>query len=104
MRTGLKTRLFGGALIAAAVYNISVIAAEALSGASKLMVVTTSKYPGKVHILPATLETTQWGWFDNAELPRLTVSSGDTVVIETMAQTIDMPLRARIICQVCATS
>jgi hypothetical protein len=38
----------------------------------------------KVHLLPATLETTQWGWFDNAQKPVLTVKSGDTVVMETM--------------------
>ena len=44
----------------------------------------TSKYPGKVHLLPATLETTQWGWFDNAQPPVLKVDSGDTVVLETM--------------------
>src|SRR5262249_45137256 len=25
----------------------------------------------KVHLLPATLETTQWGWFDNAQPPVL---------------------------------
>src|SRR4051812_33514733 len=33
---------------------------------SKLRVVGL---PGgkKVHLLPATLETTQWGWFDNAQ-------------------------------------
>src|SRR3954453_521746 len=33
---------------------------------SKLRVVGV---PGgkKVHLLPATLETTQWGWFDNAQ-------------------------------------
>lgn len=43
-----------------------------------------SKFPGKVHLLPATLETTQWGWFDNAQAPVLTVNSGDTVVMETM--------------------
>ncbi len=43
-----------------------------------------SKLPGKVHLLPATLETTQWGWFDNAQPPVLTVDSGDTVVMETM--------------------
>jgi acetamidase/formamidase len=49
------------------------------------MVVQATRLPGKVHILPATLETTQWGWFDNAELPRLTVDSGDTVVFETMS-------------------
>jgi acetamidase/formamidase len=83
--TGWRIKLLAAGVGAAAVYNISVIAAEALSGASRLMVVSASKYPGKVHILPATPETTQWGWFDNAELPRLTVSSGDTVVFETMA-------------------
>jgi acetamidase/formamidase len=38
----------------------------------------------KVHVLPATLETTQWGWFDNAQPPVLRVHSGDTVVMETM--------------------
>ncbi len=58
---------------------------SALSGAQKLMVVPASKYPGHVYVLPATLETTQWGWFDNAELPRLVIDSGDTVVVETMS-------------------
>ena len=43
-----------------------------------------SKLPGKVHLLPATLETTQWGWFDNAQPPVLTINSGDTVIMETM--------------------
>ena len=38
----------------------------------------------KVHLLPATLETTQWGWFDNAQAPVLRVNSGDTIVLETM--------------------
>ena len=63
--------------------------------------ITTPGYPGvgpadaklrvvglpggkKVHLLPATLETTQWGWFDNAQAPVLRVNSGDTVVLETM--------------------
>jgi acetamidase/formamidase len=58
---------------------------SALSAAQQLMLVPASKYPGRVHVLPATLETTQWGWFDNAELPRLIVDSGDTVVVETMS-------------------
>ncbi|HXF65070.1 MAG TPA: acetamidase/formamidase family protein [Burkholderiales bacterium] len=40
--------------------------------------------PGKLHLLPATLETTQWGWFDNSQPPVLRVDSGDTIVIETM--------------------
>ena len=42
------------------------------------------KLSGKLHLLPATLETTQWGWFDNAQPPVLTVDSGDSIVIETM--------------------
>jgi acetamidase/formamidase len=58
---------------------------SAISGAQKLMAVPASKYPGHVFVLPATLETTQWGWFDNAELPRLVIDSGDTVVVETMS-------------------
>jgi hypothetical protein len=40
--------------------------------------------PGKVHLLPATLETTQLGWYDNAEKPVLSIEPGDTVVMETM--------------------
>jgi len=38
----------------------------------------------KVHLLPATLDTTQWGWFDNSQAPVLRVNSGDTIVMETM--------------------
>src|SRR5262245_49892203 len=38
----------------------------------------------KIHVLPATLETTQWGWFDNAQPPVLRVKSGDTIIMETM--------------------
>ena len=38
----------------------------------------------KIHLLPATLETTQWGWFNNAQPPVLRINSGDTVVMETM--------------------
>jgi acetamidase/formamidase len=30
------------------------------------------------------METTQWGWFDNAQAPVMTIMSGDSVVIETM--------------------
>src|SRR5258705_6271074 len=39
---------------------------------------------GTYHVLPATLQTTQWGWLDPAEPPKVTVKSGDTVAIETM--------------------
>jgi len=38
----------------------------------------------KRHKLAATLETTQWGWLDPNEGPKLTVNSGDIVSIETM--------------------
>src|SRR3979409_714930 len=38
----------------------------------------------KMHLLPATLDTPQWGWFDNAQPPVLRVNSGDTVLLETM--------------------
>ena len=37
-----------------------------------------------MHLLPATLETTQWGWFNNAQEPVLRIKSGDTIVLETM--------------------
>ncbi|TMH03743.1 MAG: amidase [Betaproteobacteria bacterium] len=50
----------------------------------KLRLVPSKKYPGKVHLLPATMETTQWGWFNNAQPPVLNVNSGDTIVFETM--------------------
>jgi len=39
---------------------------------------------GKYHVLPATLETTQWGWLDPKESPKLVVNSGDFVAVETM--------------------
>lgn len=46
--------------------------------------IANASFPGTVHLLPATLETTQWGWFNNAQPPVLSVKSGDTVVVETM--------------------
>ena len=50
----------------------------------KLRLLAAKRYPGKTHVLPATLETTQWGWFNNAQPPVLHVDSGDTVIFETM--------------------
>jgi len=40
--------------------------------------------PALVHVLPATSDTTQWGWFNNAQPPVLHVKSGDTILFETM--------------------
>src|SRR5262249_39561711 len=60
--------------------------------------------PGKVHLLPATMETTQLGWYDNAQKPVLTIKPGDSVVMETMMHfhdrlvpgaTLDMLLKIR---------
>lgn len=39
----------------------------------------------KVYLLPGTPATSQWGVFDNAQPPVLTINSGDTVVVETLA-------------------
>ena len=44
---------------------------------------------GKYHVLPATLETTQWGWLDPKERAKLVVNSGDTVAVETMMHSHD---------------
>jgi acetamidase/formamidase len=50
----------------------------------ELRLLLAKRYPGKTHVLPATLETTQWGWFNNAQPPVLHVDSGDTIIFETM--------------------
>uniref|UniRef100_A0ACD5GVJ5 Acetamidase/formamidase family protein n=1 Tax=Desertifilum tharense IPPAS B-1220 TaxID=1781255 RepID=A0ACD5GVJ5_9CYAN len=42
------------------------------------------QYQGGVYLLPATDETVQWGWFNNAETPRARIRSGDTILLETM--------------------
>lgn len=39
----------------------------------------------KTYILPATPATAQWGVYDSSHKPVLTINSGDTVAIETMA-------------------
>lgn len=39
----------------------------------------------KTYILPATPATSQWGVFDSNQKPVLTIKSGDSVAIETMA-------------------
>jgi acetamidase/formamidase len=49
-----------------------------------LRIVPNTRLPGTLHILPATLETTQWGWFNNAQPPVMYIQSGDTVIVETM--------------------
>jgi acetamidase/formamidase len=66
-------------------YAVALIASLATLAAHSQSVAPASRSPnGKVHLLPATLETTQWGWFNNAQPPVLRIESGDTVVLETM--------------------
>lgn len=50
------------------------------------------QYQGGVYLLPATDETVQWGWFNNAEQPRARIKSGDTVVMETMMASLNQIL------------
>ena len=78
----MKQRKFLNRGAVAALGAASLLAAGGAAAESSVAV--ASKVPGKVHLLPATLETTQWGWFDNAQAPVLTIDSGDTVVLETM--------------------
>ena len=59
---------------------VSVLASAVFVFAANAAIAQT----GKHHNLAATLETTQWGWLDPGEPPKLTVNSGDTVSIETM--------------------
>ncbi len=65
-------------------FGVSAYAIQQMTAAEKLRVVPASRLAGTVHLLPATLETTQWGWFNNAQPPVLHIESGDTVVMETM--------------------
>ena len=64
--------------------RVAIAAAFATPAVLAQAQLATTKYPGKVWALPATLETTQWGWFDNAQPPVLKIDSGDTVIFETM--------------------
>src|SRR5215510_8913916 len=75
MKHAQKLLVALASLVAGACGATSVVAQNA---------VPASKTPGTVHILPATMETTQWGWYDSAQKPVLTVKPGDTVIMETM--------------------
>lgn len=55
-----------------------------VSRRDQLRQVPAKTFPGRVHLLPPTPDTVQWGWFDNSAPPALTIRPGDTVVMETM--------------------
>src|SRR5512132_2557409 len=86
MMMKLRTRkaLFGGLaalalLLGAGLYAVAQQTMEEAKRDRKVAVPG-----GTFHVLPATLETTQWGWLAPAEPPKLVVNSGDTVAVETM--------------------
>jgi acetamidase/formamidase len=54
------------------------------SAAEKAPKSSSAAPKGKHYTLAATRETVQWGWLDPNEKPKLTVSSGDTISVETM--------------------
>ena len=84
----------GGALVASALTGLAQPSAAPASPPAEAVPATGPADPGfrlvklpngkRLYLLPATLETTQWGWFDNAQPPVLRISSGDTVALETM--------------------
>ncbi len=63
---------------------LSLLAMPAPVAFAQSIALPGKKIEGSLHLLPATLETTQWGWFDNAEKPVLRVQSGDSIALETM--------------------
>src|SRR5262250_2745048 len=62
---------------------------SALLVAQILQAADAKQVPPKHYKLAATLATTQWGWLDPNEPPKLTVNSGDIVSVETMMHSHD---------------
>jgi acetamidase/formamidase len=79
-------RCLRAAILIGTALSISMFTAAAQSTKEEdnLRALSAKRYPGHVYVLPATMETTQWGWFNNAQPPVLHVQSGDTVIFETM--------------------
>lgn len=85
--------LFGTAAVAAAVSLTPKLQAQTKRPEIKaLKQGYVGQYEGGVYLLPATNETVQWGWFNNAETPRARIRSGDTVVMETMMASLNQIL------------
>jgi len=89
--------------LALAIFAGTLLAVLPEAATAQTVVVATGA-PAKVHLLPATMETTQLGWYDNAQKPVLTIKPGDSVVMETMMHfhdrlvpgaTLDMLLKIR---------
>ena len=78
--------------MSAAIWAVTSLAAlaqqppSAQAAAQKLMAVPGSEYPGRMHVLPATMETTQWGGSITLNCRACSlVDFGDTVAIELMS-------------------
>ncbi|ARU31385.1 amidase [Sulfuriferula sp. AH1] len=84
MKSMSKWKLSVGLALAGATFGVGAYTYEQLSMEEKLRIVPAAHVSGKLHLLPATMETTQWGWFDNAQTPVMTIMPGDTVALETM--------------------
>ncbi|MFL6798425.1 MAG: acetamidase/formamidase family protein [Xanthobacteraceae bacterium] len=97
MKYALSARLAAVGLFAASVQGATTVAAQqqapytppaeavpAIGPADPSLRAISLPNGKKLHLLPATLETTQWGWFDNAQPPVLRINTGDSVVLETM--------------------
>ncbi len=78
MKRGLVSVAVLLGMLAAGLYAVAQQAQEAARDRA------VSVAGGTYYVLPATLETTQWGWLDPKEPPKLVINSGDTVAIETM--------------------
>lgn len=79
--------LLGGAATAAAASVLRPSKTKAQTKREEMIALQegfVGQYQGGVYLLPATDETVQWGWFNNAETPRARIQSGDTIILETM--------------------
>lgn len=84
MKKGFRSRLAAALALSGIAFGVAAYTYQSILPEDALRIVPNTRLPGTLHILPATLETTQWGWFDNAQAPVMYIQSGDTVIVETM--------------------
>ncbi|HEV8226843.1 MAG TPA: acetamidase/formamidase family protein [Methylomirabilota bacterium] len=82
LRTRKALTVSLAALVMLLTAGLYAVAQQTMSEATRDRVAAVTG--GTYYMLPATLETTQWGWLDPKEPPKLVVKSGDTVAVETM--------------------
>jgi acetamidase/formamidase len=84
MKKSWKPKTAAALLLCGAAFGVGAYTYQSILPEDALRIVPNTRLPGTLHILPATMETTQWGWFNNAQPPVMYIESGDTVIIETM--------------------